>query len=119
MNTDREALLRALEENEDDLTTRLIYADWLDEHDEPEEADRMRAWPAAKKWLTEFSIGGHDWQEVLANAESDWDYITEYDSDSWQDAFYDVQDDFYRNVEIVTGKKFLEDDRKNPFSCSC
>src|SRR5438105_15639232 len=34
--------------------TRLVYADWLDEHGEHEEADRMRKWPAAKAWLVKF-----------------------------------------------------------------
>jgi uncharacterized protein (TIGR02996 family) len=49
--TDRDLFLRALAEDEDDTTTRLVYADWLEEHDEYEEADRQRKWPAAKQWL--------------------------------------------------------------------
>ena len=48
---ERNAFLRALAANEDDTTTRLVYADWLDERGEHEEADRMRKWPAAKAWL--------------------------------------------------------------------
>jgi uncharacterized protein (TIGR02996 family) len=51
---DREAFLRALERDEDDTPTRLVFADWLDEQGEHEEADRMRKWPAAKAWLVEF-----------------------------------------------------------------
>jgi uncharacterized protein (TIGR02996 family) len=43
--------LLALAENEDDTVTRLVYADWLEDHDEYEEADRQRKWPEAKRWL--------------------------------------------------------------------
>ena len=53
----REAFLKALAENEDDTTTRLVYADWLDEQGEHEEADRQRKWPAAKEWLVRFCQG--------------------------------------------------------------
>ena len=48
---ERDAFLAALEKDEDDTTTRLVFADWLDERGEHEEADRMRKWPAAKEWL--------------------------------------------------------------------
>ncbi len=51
---ERDAFLKALDENEDDITTRLVYADWLDEGGEHEEADRQRKWPAAKEWLVGF-----------------------------------------------------------------
>ena len=49
----QDAFLRALTENEDDTTTRLVYADWLDENGQHEEADRQRKWPAAKAWLVQ------------------------------------------------------------------
>jgi len=52
---ERQAFLAALTANEDDLTTRLVYADWLDDRGEHEEADRMRKWPAAKEWLVRFA----------------------------------------------------------------
>jgi uncharacterized protein (TIGR02996 family) len=51
---EREAFLKALAENEDDTTTRLVYADWLEERGEHEEADRQRKWPAAKQWFVKF-----------------------------------------------------------------
>ncbi len=50
---ERETFITALQKNEDDVATRLVYADWLDEHGEHEEADRQRKWPAAKTWLKE------------------------------------------------------------------
>ena len=51
---ERNAFLKFLAENEDDTTTRMVFADWLDEHGEHEEADRQRKWPAAKEWLVRF-----------------------------------------------------------------
>jgi uncharacterized protein (TIGR02996 family) len=54
---ERDAFLKALAQNEDDTPTRLVYADWLDEHGEHEEADRQRRWPAAKEWLVRFCRG--------------------------------------------------------------
>ena len=44
---EREALLRAVCENPDDDTPRLVFADWLDEHDEPERAEFIRLQIAA------------------------------------------------------------------------
>ena len=50
----KDAFLKSLAENEDDITIRLVYADWLDEQGEHEEADRERRWPPAKEWLVRF-----------------------------------------------------------------
>lgn len=41
--TEREALMRAICESPDDDTPRLVFADWLDEHGEPERAEFIRA----------------------------------------------------------------------------
>ena len=40
--SERNAFLKALEENEDDTLTRLVYADWLDEHGQAERAEFIR-----------------------------------------------------------------------------
>src|SRR5262245_15683829 len=40
--TEREMLLRAVCENPDDDTPRLVFADWLDENGEPERAEFIR-----------------------------------------------------------------------------
>jgi uncharacterized protein (TIGR02996 family) len=47
--TDREALLRAIIENPADDAPRLVYADWLDEHGDPDRAEfiRLTMGPAA------------------------------------------------------------------------
>ena len=40
--SDREALLRVIGENPDDDAPRLVYADWLDEHGDPRQAEFIR-----------------------------------------------------------------------------
>jgi uncharacterized protein (TIGR02996 family) len=40
--SDQEGLLRAILEDPEDDTVRLAYADWLDEHDQPERAEFIR-----------------------------------------------------------------------------
>jgi uncharacterized protein (TIGR02996 family) len=50
---DRERFLQALAADEDDEAPRLGYSDWLEERGEYEEAERQRAWPAAKAWLVQ------------------------------------------------------------------
>jgi uncharacterized protein (TIGR02996 family) len=75
--TDRDKFLAALAKNEDDVTTRLVYADWLNEHGEHEEADRQRKWPAAKEWLVKF----WEWATAYRRRE------TEYDEPEFIDSF--------------------------------
>lgn len=41
--TDRHAILTAIRETPDDDTPRLVFADWLEEHGEPERAELIRA----------------------------------------------------------------------------
>jgi uncharacterized protein (TIGR02996 family) len=57
---EREAFLKAIKDDPRDLATRRAFADWLDEHDEPELADFHRAWTVEKydeawRWLGEFA----------------------------------------------------------------
>ena len=52
--TTREDFLKALAADEDNLEVRSQYVDWLLDREEYEEAERQRAWPAAKKWLVDF-----------------------------------------------------------------
>jgi uncharacterized protein (TIGR02996 family) len=51
----REDFLKALAANEDDVNLRLVFADWLDDQGEHEEASRERGWLAAKEWLARFA----------------------------------------------------------------
>jgi uncharacterized protein (TIGR02996 family) len=57
---ERKAFLQAIIDDPRDLATRRAFADWLDEHDEPELADFHRKWTVekydeARKWLREFA----------------------------------------------------------------
>lgn len=61
--SDGEGLMRAIIEDPDDDTPRRVYADWLDEQGEHEEADRQRKWPAAREWLVRFCKENGDEEE--------------------------------------------------------
>ncbi len=60
----RLGFLKALAQNEDETTTRLVYADWLDERGEHEEADRQRKWPVAREWLVQFCVWNSRYEEI-------------------------------------------------------
>jgi uncharacterized protein (TIGR02996 family) len=55
--TEREQFEVAIVAAPKDDALRKVYADWLDEHDEPEEATRQRQWVASYTWLEELAAG--------------------------------------------------------------
>src|SRR5262245_34947865 len=57
---DRTAFLAAIRENPDDDLPRLVYADWLDEHGEPERAEFIRV----QCELAKLQQGEHRWKEL-------------------------------------------------------
>jgi uncharacterized protein (TIGR02996 family) len=133
---EREPFLKALEENEDDTPTRLVYADWLDDNGEHEEADRQRKWPAAKEWLVRF-FREHDegdyygqlkfYEDLIrlgrkAVEEADERGIV-LDCGSNQgmcDALRANSGEFWKNWSIVTGIAMPQNvEEKAYFSCAC
>lgn len=52
--TEQRAFLAAIKAEPENYLHRKVYADWLDEHDMPEEANRQRAFEDADRWLREF-----------------------------------------------------------------
>lgn len=54
--SERDVFLNLLEKNPDDATIRLVFADWLDERGEHEEADRQRQHLNAIEWLRNVCI---------------------------------------------------------------
>ncbi len=72
MDPQEKAFLSRLKDEELDHETRMVYADWLEDHDRPEEADRQRRYVPSRKWLTEFAkeyhVYGqyHNWSEEEA-----------------------------------------------------
>jgi uncharacterized protein (TIGR02996 family) len=138
--TERNAFLKALKKNEDDTTTRLVYADWLDERGEHEEADRMRKWDAAKKWLVKFSKKHNppeddpeEWyityadlielgREAVKNADKKTGE-SEFDCGNnmgMVDALQENSKEFWKNWSIITGIAVPPDTQeKIYFGCAC
>lgn len=60
MNGEKLAFLRSIEKDPRDYALRGVYADWLDENGEPEEAERQRNWEKivaeSEKWLRSYAI---------------------------------------------------------------
>ena len=134
--SERDAFLTALAANEDDTTARLVYADWLDEQGEHEEADRQRKWPAAKEWLVRFfreNDGGdylgelNSYEELIERGRS---AVKEADergigfdcgsNESLCDALRANRQEFWENWSVVTGIPLPPGAAaKSGFGCAC
>lgn len=133
----QEGFLKALEENEDDTATRLIYADWLDENNQPEEAARQRAWPEAKRWMLEFvrennyDAGYYECRNIDYNTlielaresiEGSYNYpgFSCGNNETMCDALRNNKETFWKNWSIITGIALPEGFIKACFfSCAC
>jgi uncharacterized protein (TIGR02996 family) len=132
--SERKAFLKALADNEDDPTTRLVYADWLDERGEHEEAERQRNWPAAKAWLVRFCEANNpppNDEELIISYEvliklgrgaakgKDFGFHCGNNMDMC-DALRGNSGEFWRNWSIVTGIAVPPDvEEKSWFRCAC
>lgn len=138
---EREGFLKAIAENPRDFVARKVYADYLDENDQPEEADKQRNWNNEKQdsweWLEWFASmlsrdpGGEEYPEddrsrpvsierVLDAAKvalegGDDGIHLGFDT---PDEVYSCRDEFWKHFEIVTG---LHTKGKQPgfVSCGC
>jgi uncharacterized protein (TIGR02996 family) len=107
--------LKRLATNPDDTTTRLVYADWLDEHGEHEEADRQRKWPAAREWLVRLcrETSQHEYRQTSyeeliefgnkAVQEANTTKSVHLNNESIWDALKSNSQEFWKNWSIVTG----------------
>ena len=137
---ERKAFLKALKKNEDDATTRLVYADWLDERGEHEEADRMRKWDAAKAWLVKFCEANdppeddpEEWhityKELIELGREGVQSVDKKtgefgfscgDNMDMMDALFENRKEFWENWSIVTGIPLPPDyETKSGFYCAC
>jgi uncharacterized protein (TIGR02996 family) len=133
---EREAFLQLLAKNEDDTTTRLVFADWLDDHGEHEEADRQRKWPAAKAWVVKF-FEEHNQGDYYGDLNT-YEELIELglvavkeanergfgfdcgSNESLCDALRANSAEFWKNWSIVTGIPLPADAEKySYFGCSC
>lgn len=120
---------------EDDVL-RSAFSDWLDEHDQPEEADRQRQWRKAKEWLTwlagEFGGTGSEMEEEeqhygpyrpityedVIKTGHDYidsgDYFTQQGSERARNMMgdKDIRCLFWRHWETMTGRNLDELDPK-------
>jgi uncharacterized protein (TIGR02996 family) len=138
--SERDAFLKALAEDEDDTTTRLVYADWLDDHGEHEEADRQRKWTPAKAWLVQFCKDNnpaedeedpYEWvisyeellrlgREAVEGADKDGFGFSTGNNMTMCDALRANSLEFWKNWSIVTGIALPPDvESKSGFGCAC
>ncbi len=117
MDREREAFLAAIEKEPENYLHRYVYADWLDEHGEHDEATRQRAFEQADKWLRKFADSySIDYAELVDGAASGMGGC--FGDDDGPQAMRTPE--FWESLEVVTGKSFPVDHRENTyFRCAC
>jgi uncharacterized protein (TIGR02996 family) len=139
---ERDAFLQAITDDPRDLATRQAFADWLDEHDEPELADFHRKWTVdkydkARRWLKEFArflnreggkideegnssdFSAHDLLEAMRERveTGEGGIFLGFDT---PDECWAGQARMWECFELITGQKVTEDTKaKGFFSCAC
>lgn len=137
--SDRELLLQAIEAEPDNYDHRLIYADWLDERGEHDEAMRQRNYEAADIWMKDLASrhfegyaaerpftrdellqAGRDYLASQKNG-SWWGGLVQVGQDSLRDDVYgDELKEYWQHFETLTGVCVPDDEKTStPFSCSC
>lgn len=137
MPNERAAFLAHLAANEDDEVARFVYADWLEERGEYEEAERQRKYPAARRWLLDFadehnlSLRDQEWHETVIDydallalgheAREGDDYSASCGNNMrMMDALNEAGRAFWTNWSVLTGVPVdLDKADEGGFSCGC
>ena len=131
MSDIRQAFLDAIQREPNNYSHRYVYADWLDEHGEHEEADRQRKYEMANTWMLEFARKLHLDRDELVDAgvrflegggQTGYDSLSERYREN-----FDKFPKYWEMLEVITGKPFT-DPRSGrvtqpgnwtPFRCVC
>lgn len=120
-----QSFLKVLETQPKDQATRNAYADWLEDEDRPEEADRQRNWITAYEWMEARAAecGGqreeYDWDgtmegvwepitaQVMIQAGHNWlaarDYFVQRGTETARSVMGGRMEDYWKYWSIVTG----------------
>ena len=141
MQSDRETFLEANEKEPDNYDHRYVYADWLDEQGEHEEADRQRRYQESEKWLRAFARKHFGWEGE--EEELDMSDPEDYMYHSYQQLLFflkrhvdgehylyfdtpyecdDYSEEMWGHFEVVTGMESPTNEYRTtllPFRCAC
>lgn len=135
---DRQAFLAQIEADPLNHLLRCVYADWLDERGESDEATRQRRWVGAYEFLLEFADPYKESREE-GDAAATYKMVLETAgywlsslADDGEICFGDddapikleeeaeTRDKFYRSLEVVTGTAITAATRERAsFRCAC